>query len=78
MDGALSPTALARRAGIHPATMTGILDRLERGGWIVRDRGQADRRSVTIQIVKDRTAAVYRRYPGDEHRGRQGLRRLHR
>src|SRR5215469_12446334 len=29
-DGPLSPTALARRAGLHPATMTGILDRLER------------------------------------------------
>src|SRR5215472_15323464 len=35
--GPLSPTALARRAGLHPATMTGILDRLERGGWVVRD-----------------------------------------
>jgi hypothetical protein len=31
--GPLSPSALARRAGLHPATMTGILDRLERGGW---------------------------------------------
>ena len=29
--GPLSPTALARRAGLHPATVTGILDRLERG-----------------------------------------------
>src|ERR1700740_3357956 len=28
--GPLSPTALARRAGLHPATMTGVLDRLER------------------------------------------------
>jgi DNA-binding MarR family transcriptional regulator len=27
--GPLSPSALARRAGLHPATMTGILDRLE-------------------------------------------------
>jgi DNA-binding MarR family transcriptional regulator len=36
--GPLSPGALARRAGLHPATMTGILDRLERGGWISRDR----------------------------------------
>jgi DNA-binding MarR family transcriptional regulator len=63
-DGALTPSTLARRAGIHPATMTGILDRLERGGWIVRDRDQADRRSVTIRIVKDRTAEVYRQYRG--------------
>ena len=37
-QGPLSPTALARRAGLHPATVTGILDRLERGGWVVRER----------------------------------------
>ena len=36
--GPLSPSALARRAGLHPATLTGILDRLERGGWIERGR----------------------------------------
>ncbi len=63
-DGPLTPSALAQRAGIHPATMTGILDRLERGGWIVRDRDQADRRSVTIRIVKERSADVYRLYRG--------------
>jgi DNA-binding MarR family transcriptional regulator len=40
--GSLSPGDLARRAGLHPATMTGILDRLERGGWIDRDRADAD------------------------------------
>ena len=53
-DGALTPSVLARRSGIHPATMTGILDRLERGGWIVRDRDQTDRRRVTVSVVKDR------------------------
>jgi len=63
-DGAMSPSALARLAGIHPATLTGILDRLERGGWIVRDRHQTDRRSVTIRVVKERTAEVYRLYRG--------------
>src|SRR6266511_3109265 len=36
--GPLSPSALARLAGLHPATITGIVDRLERGGWVVRER----------------------------------------
>src|SRR3979490_2493922 len=32
LHGPLSPSALARRAGLHPATVTGILDRLQRRG----------------------------------------------
>src|SRR3954471_10541060 len=32
--GATTPGALARQAGVHPATMTGVIDRLEKGGWI--------------------------------------------
>jgi len=50
--GPLSPTALARRAGLHPAHMTGILDRLERGGWIARERDPSDRRAVVVRAVR--------------------------
>ena len=52
--GPLNPSALARRAGLHPATMTGILDRLERGGWVVRERDPSDRRAVVIRVRRDR------------------------
>jgi DNA-binding MarR family transcriptional regulator len=62
--GPLSPSALARRAGLHPATITGILDRLERGGWVARDRDQADRRVVTVRVLRDRGAEVLRLYSG--------------
>jgi DNA-binding MarR family transcriptional regulator len=60
--GPLSPSALARRAGLHPATMTGVLDRLERSGWITRDRDQADRRGVLIRADRGRGAEVARLY----------------
>jgi DNA-binding MarR family transcriptional regulator len=62
--GPLSPSELARRAGLHPATMTGVLDRLERGGWIVRERDPADRRAVIIRLLRDRTGDVLKLYAG--------------
>ena len=46
--------------------MTGILDRLERGGWVVRDRDPeaADRRSVRVRPLRERGADLYRLYSG--------------
>ncbi len=62
--GPLSPSALARRAGIHPATMTGLLDRLERGGWITRERDPADRRAIAVRALRDRNAELFGLYSG--------------
>jgi DNA-binding MarR family transcriptional regulator len=62
--GPLSPTALARRAGLHPATMTGILDRLERGGWVVRERAADDRRGVVVRVLRDRAGEIMGLYAG--------------
>jgi DNA-binding MarR family transcriptional regulator len=61
-DGPISPSALARLVGLHPATLTGILDRLERGGWIERGRDLVDRRGVFIQAVRGRGSEVLRLY----------------
>lgn len=62
--GPLSPSAVARRAGMHPATMTGILDRLERGGWITRERDPVDRRAVVVRARRDRNAELFRLLAG--------------
>ena len=62
--GPLSPSALARSAGLHPATVTGILDRLERGGWVARERDPSDRRAVLVRALRDRNTEVFRLYAG--------------
>src|SRR5437588_10690388 len=62
--GPLSPSALAQRAALHPATLTGILDRLERGGWVVRERDPSDRRAVVVRALRDRNAELVGLYSG--------------
>jgi DNA-binding MarR family transcriptional regulator len=66
LHGPLSPSALARLAGLHPATMTGVLDRLQRGGWVIRERDPEaqDRRAVTVRAVRGRNAELFRLYGG--------------
>ncbi len=63
-SGPMSPGALARRAGLHPATMTGILDRLERGGWVQRGRDPADRRAVVVTPLRERNGELFGLYSG--------------
>jgi DNA-binding MarR family transcriptional regulator len=64
--GPLSPTVLARTARLHPATMTGILDRLQRGGWITRERvpDAADRRAVIVRARRERNPELFRLFSG--------------
>src|SRR6478735_2833694 len=62
--GPLGATALARLAALHPATTTGVLDRLEKGGWIVRERSPEDRRAIVVRAAKERGAEIYQLYSG--------------
>ncbi|HEY0695572.1 MAG TPA: MarR family transcriptional regulator [Kribbella sp.] len=64
--GPMSPSALSRRTGLHPATITGILDRLQRGGWVTRERDPAatDRRAVTVRALRDRNKEMFQLYSG--------------
>jgi len=62
--GPLGPGALAKLAGLHPATMTGVLDRLERAGWATRDRDPADRRAVVVRSAPERGREIFELYAG--------------
>jgi MarR family transcriptional regulator for hemolysin len=47
--GGLSQTDLAERMNIEPPTLVGILDRMEREGWISREGCPDDRRRKIIR-----------------------------
>lgn len=49
-DG-LAPHALAERAGVTRATITGLLDGLEREGLIARHAEASDRRALRIRLT---------------------------
>lgn len=57
--GGLPPHELAARAGVTRATVTGLLDGLERDGFVQRQPGLQDRRMITVVLTpKGKTAAA--------------------
>ena len=51
--GGLSQRELAGRVGVTPATLTPVVDALEREGRLRRERDRADRRVVRLWITDD-------------------------
>lgn len=50
--GAMPPGTLARRISLSPATVTGIIDRLEKRGLVTRARSTDDKRKVEIALTE--------------------------
>jgi MarR family transcriptional regulator, organic hydroperoxide resistance regulator len=50
--GRATPADLARRGLIAPATVTGIVDTLEKAGYVTRERDTTDRR-ITWVVITD-------------------------
>lgn len=63
---------------LHPSTMTGLIDRLEKKGFVARERGQEDRRRVKIRLTT-RGATLAKRCPNPiQGKMVHGLRKLKR
>ena len=60
--GPMSPSQVTSGTGIHPATLTGVIDRLEAGGWIARVPDPDDRRRIRLQALRDRGPELVRLY----------------
>jgi DNA-binding MarR family transcriptional regulator len=56
-SGPLTAGELARRSGLAPASVTGLIDRLERKGFVRRIPNPSDRRSVLVEVDTERVFA---------------------
>ncbi|MGK5033237.1 MarR family winged helix-turn-helix transcriptional regulator [Janthinobacterium sp. MDT1-19] len=54
----LSPHTLAERAGVTRGTITGLLDGLERDGFLMRHADQFDRRKLLVRLSPKGTMAA--------------------
>ena len=52
--------ALATATATRPSTLTSLLDRLTRRGYLVRETGPADRRSFVVRLTPDGLAVAQR------------------
>ena len=50
-NGGLPLGELSQKMYLHPSTITGVVDRLEKKGYVSRDRDQEDRRVVMVQLT---------------------------
>lgn len=60
----LSPAELADRTGVTRATMTGLVDTLERDGLVKREPSPDDRRMMAVQLTPRGEAALHEILPG--------------
>jgi DNA-binding MarR family transcriptional regulator len=65
MHGSLTPGQLAEMSNLRTGTVTGVLDRLERAGFVRRDRSADDRRKVIVSLeIENMMAKVGPLYQG--------------
>jgi len=63
-EKAMTAGALADQTGLTGAAATALIDRLERSGYVVRERDKRDRRRVTIRAAPAKLRELDRLYRG--------------
>src|SRR5215813_8357528 len=62
LEGRITAGRLAELTGLTTGAITGVIDRLEKAGFVRRERDEADRRKVFIMIVPENVAKIGRFY----------------
>lgn len=59
-SGVSTPGRLAELTGLSTGAITGVLDRLERAGFVEREHDPSDRRRVLVRLTPQRTPNLQR------------------
>lgn len=60
--GPLTAGEIGGHLGLTSGAVTGLIDRLEAGGWVHRERDPHDRRRVFVKVAKEREGEVWPLY----------------
>ena len=64
VDGPRTPAELADAAGVTRATMTGLIDTLERDGFVKREPDPQDRRMMSVRLTPNGERFLHEFLPG--------------
>ena len=62
LEGRVTAGRLAEVTGLTTGAITGVVDRLEKAGFVRRERDETDRRKVFISIVPENVARIGKYY----------------
>ena len=62
LEGRVTAGRLAEVTGLTTGAITGVVDRLEKAGFVRRERDETDRRKVFIVVVPETTARIAQFY----------------
>ncbi|MGO8692676.1 MAG: MarR family winged helix-turn-helix transcriptional regulator [Rectinemataceae bacterium] len=57
-SGPMSPSEIAAQTGLTAGSVTSLVDRLEKKGFVRRVRTSKDRRSIVVELAAERLAAA--------------------
>jgi DNA-binding MarR family transcriptional regulator len=63
-DKALSPGDLGEHVGLSGPAVTALIDRLEKAGYVTRERGTDDRRRISVRALPQKVREVDDLYAG--------------
>ena len=77
MEGRMTAGRLAELTGLTTGAITGVIDRMEKAGFVRRERDDSDRRKVFIAPVPENAGEIGRFYVLDAARDGEAVGRLY-